>query len=381
MNHAVRLLYLVFFLVISMAAVAKPLPTPEAPSLDARSYILIGYASGQTLAAKNPDKQVEPASITKLMTTYIVFDEIKQGHLSPDEKVTISKKAWQMGGSKMFIEVGSQVSVDKLLHGMVTASGNDATVALAEHVAGTESTFTDYMNQYARELGMTNSHFMDASGWPHDNHLMSARDIATLMGALIRDFPDLYDKYFHEQKFTYNGIEQYNRNSLLWSDDSVDGGKTGHTESAGYCLTASAKRDDMRVISVVTGTDSNSARKSQSAALLNYAFRFFETGKLFDSGKQISELRVWKGDQTTLPVVADGAVNITYPRGQRDALTTSAELPSHLSAPVKKGDRLGTLNVKYNGELLEGVPLYAGKSINEGGIFRQLSDEFWMLFE
>ncbi|MES1941936.1 beta-lactamase [Salinisphaera sp. T5B8] len=381
MSHAKRLLYFVFLLMVTASALAKPLPIPEPPSLDARSYILIDFDSGQVLAAKNAEQRVEPASITKLMTTYIVFDELKKGNISPDDKVTISEKAWRMGGSKMFIEVGTQVSVDDLLHGMITASGNDATVALAEYVAGTESTFADYMNQYGREIGLENSHFVDASGWPHENHYMSAHDIARLLGAIIRDFPDLYQQYFNEKKFTYNGIEQYNRNSLLWSDDSVDGGKTGHTESAGYCLSASAKRDGMRTIAVVTGTNSNNARKSQTAALLNYGFRFYESGHLFDAGKQIAEVRVWKGDDTMLPVVAKGAVDVAFPRGQRDALTTSAELPSTLLAPIKKGERLGTLEIKYGTKTLAQVPLYAGKDIERGGIFRQLTDEVMMMFE
>jgi D-alanyl-D-alanine carboxypeptidase (penicillin-binding protein 5/6) len=264
---------------------------------------------------------------------------------------------------------------------MVTASGNDATVALAEFVAGTESTFADYMNQYGREIGLENSHFVDASGWPHENHYMSAHDIARLLSAIIRDYPDLYAEYFNEKKFTYNGIEQYNRNSLLWSDDSVDGGKTGHTEAAGFCLSASAKRDGMRTVAVVTGTTSNNARKSQTAALLNYGFRFFETGKLYDAGAEISELRVWKGDDTMLPVVAQGPVNVSFPRGQREALTTSAELPSQLLAPVEEGERLGTLKIKYDTEVLAQVPLYAGKKIERGGIFRQLTDEVMMMFE
>lgn len=381
MNYANRLFCFFLFVFISASTWAKPLPIPEPPSLDASSYILMDFDSGQILAGKTPDKRIEPASITKLMTTYIVFDEITKDNLALDDKVTISEKAWRMGGSKMFIEVGSRVSVDELLHGMITASGNDATVALAEYVAGTESTFADYMNQYAKELGMTGSHFVDASGWPHENHYMTAHDIARLLSAIISDFPDLYDQYFHEKKFTYNGIEQYNRNSLLWSDDSVDGGKTGHTESAGYCLSASAKRDNMRVIAVVTGTNSNNARKSQTSALLNYGFRFYENGHLFDAGKQIAEIRVWKGDQTMLPVVANGAVNVAFPRGQRDTLTTSAELPSHLAAPISKGDRLGTLNVKYDEQVLAEVPLYAGADIAEGGIFRQLTDEVMMMFE
>ncbi|ROO25096.1 D-alanyl-D-alanine carboxypeptidase family protein [Salinisphaera orenii] len=381
MHHATRLFHAVVLLFVATPVLAASLPIPEPPNLEARSYILVDFDSGQVLAAKNAEKAIEPASITKLMTTYILFDEIDQGNIALDDKVTISEKAWQMGGSKMFIEVGEQVSVDDLLHGMITSSGNDATVALAEHVGGTESSFADYMNQYARDLGLTDSHFVDASGWPHEDHVMSAHDIARLLGAIVRDFPDLYDQYFHQKKFTYAGIEQYNRNSLLWSDDSVDGGKTGHTESAGYCLAATAKRDDMRLVSVVTGTDSNNARKSQSQALLNYGFRFYESSQLFDADKQISEIRVWKGDETMLPVVADGAVHVAYPRGKRDELSTSAELPSNLSAPVKDGERLGTLHVKYGDKTLAEVPLYAGQAIAEGGIIRRLTDEVMMMFE
>ncbi len=381
MNPLVRFLCLGLLLLTASAATARPLPIPDPPTLDVDSYILMNAQSGQVLAAQDPDAPIEPASITKLMTIYIVFDEISKGNLALDDKVTISEHAWRMGGSKMFVEVGTQVSIDLLLHGVVTSSGNDATVALAEHIAGTENTFADYMNQYASNLGLTNSHFMNSTGWPAENHYMSARDIGKLMRALIQDFPELYDQYFHEKQFTYNDIKQYNRNSLLWTDDSVDGGKTGHTQAAGYCLVVSAKRDGTRLVSVVTGTSSNNARKASSSALLNYGFRFFDSGKLFDEGATITELRVWKGDTKMLPVVADGAVYITFPRGRRDALQTTAELPETLTAPVAEGERLGTLNVKYNGRTLEAIPLYAGTTIAEGGIIRSLTDEVLMLFE
>ncbi len=381
MTPIVRFLCLGFLLTCAGTATARSLPIPDPPSLDTKSYMLMDAQSGQVLASQDPDERIEPASITKLMTVYIVFDELSKGNLTLEDNATISERAWRMGGSKMFVEVGTQVSIDLLLHGVVTSSGNDATVALAEHVAGTEDTFADYMNQYASNLGLTNSHFVNSTGWPAENHYMSAHDIGKLMRALIQDFPELYDQYFHEKQFTYNEIKQYNRNSLLWTDDSVDGGKTGHTQSAGYCLVVSAKRDGTRLVSVVTGTSSNNARKASSSALLNYGFRFFDSGKLFDEGAAIAELRVWKGDTKMLPVVADGAVHVTYPRGQRDALQTSAELPETLIAPVEKGERLGTLNVKYNDRVLEAIPLYAGATIAEGGIVRSLTDEVLMLFE
>ncbi|WP_348761382.1 D-alanyl-D-alanine carboxypeptidase family protein [uncultured Salinisphaera sp.] len=381
MLHLTRLVLAACALLVSLPVLAADLPIPSAPSLGAKTYILVDYGSGQTLAAKNPDQRVEPASVTKLMTAYIIFDEIAKNNLSPDDMVTVSKKAWEMKGSQMFLKVGDKVSVDKLIHGLITASGNDAAVALAEYVAGTTSTFVDYMNQYARQLGMDNSHFQDVNGLPQDGHYMSARDIATLYAAIVREFPKLYDTYFHNKKFAYNGIQQYNRNTLLWSDGRVDGGKTGHTETAGYNLVASAKSDGMRVISVVTGTNSENARKSQAEALISYAFRFYQEAELFGADKQIAKIRVWKGDETEVPVVAEGPIRVAYPRGKRDSLTTSAELPSHLSAPVQKDERLGTLAIKYNGETLKEEPLYAAKTIAEGGYIRQAMDEILMMFQ
>ncbi len=381
MLHIKRLVLATCALLASMSVMAADLPIPSAPSLGAKTYILVDYGSGQTLAAKNPDQRVEPASVTKLMTAYIVFDEIAKNNLSPDDMVTVSKKAWEMKGSQMFLKVGDKVSVDKLIHGLITASGNDAAVSLAEYVAGTTSTFVDYMNQYAKQLGMGNSRFQDVNGLPQEGHYMSARDIATLYAAIVREFPKLYDTYFHNKKFAYNGIQQYNRNTLLWSDDRVDGGKTGHTESAGYNLVASAKADGMRVISVVTGTNSENARKSQAEALISYAFRFYQEAELFGADKQIAQIRVWKGDETQVPVVAQGSIDVAYPRGKRDKLTTSAELPATLSAPVEKGERLGTLAIKYNDQVLKEEPLYAGKTIAEGGYIRQAMDEILMMFQ
>ncbi|HLQ86717.1 MAG TPA: D-alanyl-D-alanine carboxypeptidase family protein, partial [Salinisphaeraceae bacterium] len=361
-------------------AVAKPLPIPDPPSIHASSYILIEAKSGQTLAGANENKPVEPASITKLMTTYIAFDAIAAGELALDDMVNVSEKAWRTGGSSMFIEVGTQVSVEQLLHGIITASGNDATVALAEHIAGSESAFADYMNQYAKELGMVNSHFVNSTGWPAENHRMSAHDMARVLIAIIHDFPDLYGQFFQQEEFTYNNITQMNRNSLLWSDPSVDGGKTGHTEAAGYGLAASAKRENVRLVSVVTGAASENARISASRSLLNYGFRFFETGQLFGADEPVTELRIWKGDSKMLPVVAKGAVHIAYPRGTRDQLSTSAELPQTLMAPVEQGQKLGTLKIKYGNETLQTIPLYAGETVAKGGIVHNLVDEVLLLF-
>lgn len=368
-------------LLLGACAPAFALPIPQPPSFPADSYILVAHKSGQVLAASKPNQPVEPASMTKIMTSYIIFDEITSGNLALDEMVPISEKAWRMGGSKMFIEVGNKVSVKHLLHGMITSSGNDATVALAEYVAGSEKAFAVYMNQYAAKLGLDNSHFANTTGWPAPGHRMSAHDIAALSGALIDHFPKLYQQFYSQKKFAWNDIEQYNRNSLLWTDPSVDGIKTGHTKSAGYCLAASAKREDMRLISVVTGTSSDNARKSASAALLNYGFRFFETHKLFDAGAPVTEVRVWKGGQNMLPITARGAVYVTAPRGNRENLTTKAELPARIIAPVAKGQRLGTLTIAYDGTTLNKVPLYAGEAIAAGGFVGRMIDEFWLLFQ
>lgn len=381
MTKIVRFLTLGLLLTVSGMAIAEPLPIPAPPSLNATSYILLDATSGQVLAASNPNKPVPPASITKLMTLYITFDSIKSGNISLDDKAKISRKAWRTGGSTMFLEVGEKVPVDKLIEGVIVVSGNDAAIALAEHIAGTVKAFAGYMNQYAKRLGLTNSHFINASGLPHEEHYMSAHDMARVLGAIIHDFPKLYKKYFHDKKFTFNNITQYNRNSLLWTMDAVDGGKTGHTQAAGYCLVSSAKKNGMRLIAVVTGAPSENARISQSSALLNYGFRFFKTGKLFDKGEVVTKVRVWKGDSKMLPIKADDAVHITFPSGRRDELTTTAKLPKTLMAPIQKGQRLGTLQIKYGQQLLRAVPLYAGKTIAEGGIIRSLVDEVLMMFQ
>ncbi|MCP4979581.1 MAG: D-alanyl-D-alanine carboxypeptidase, partial [Gammaproteobacteria bacterium] len=275
-------------------AAAKPIPDP--PTLKASSYFLVDFDSGRVLAEKNPDDHVEPASITKLMTAYLVDKAIADGDVSLDEMVTISEKAWRMKGSKMFVEVGKQVTVEELLKGLIIQSGNDASVALAEHIAGSESAFAGYMNHQAQLLGMTNTNFVNATGWPDENHYSSARDIAALTRVIIREFPESY-RYYKEREYTFNKIRQFNRNRLLWRDETVDGVKTGHTEAAGFCLVASAERDEMRLISVVLGTDSDKARTQSSQSLLNYGFRFYETHKLYRDDEVLKTARIWYGDQ------------------------------------------------------------------------------------
>lgn len=365
---------------LSLVLQAAPSPVPSPPKLAAKSFLLIDANSGRVLAEKNIDKKIEPASITKLMTAYVVYKELESGRLSMDEEVTISKKAWRMKGSKMFVEVGKQVKVKTLLNGLIVQSGNDASVALAEHIAGTESTFADYMNQYAQSLGMTNSHFVNSTGWPHKDHRTTARDIATLSKAIITEFPERY-KLYKQKQFTYNGIKQYNRNKLLWRDKSVDGLKTGHTESAGYCLVASAERDDMRLISVVLGTKSDKARASISQALLSYGFRFYESNKLYSAAETLKTARVWMGHKENVSIgLADDLV-ITIPRGQYKYLNAVMDINASIDAPVSKKQVLGTLRIMYNDKELLSRPLIALQSIEQGSLWQQSRDYLLQLFQ
>ena len=365
---------------LSFLLQAVPSPVPSPPKLAAKSYLLIDANSGRILAEKNIDKKIEPASITKLMTAYVVYKELESGRLTLDEKVTISKKAWRMQGSKMFVEVNKKVSVETLLKGLIIQSGNDAAVALAEHIAGTESTFADYMNQYAQSLGMTNTHFVNSTGWPHKDHRTTARDIATLSRAIITEFPERY-KYYSQKAFKYNGIKQYNRNKLLWRDKSVDGLKTGHTESAGYCLVASAKRNDMRLISVVLGTKSEKARTDISQALLNYGFRFYESNKLHGAAESLKTVRVWMGNKENVSIGLADDLYITIPRGQYKYLNVKMDINANLEAPVKKGQQVGTLRIVYDDEELLSRPLIALQTIDKGSIWQQSRDYILQWFQ
>lgn len=369
--------FTLLFLFVSSANAAVPIPAP--PEVAAKNYILVDANSGRVLAEKEADIKVEPASITKLMTSYVIYHELDAGRLSMDDMVTISEKAWRMGGSRMYVEVDKQVSVHDLMKGLIIQSGNDATVALAEHVAGTEGAFVDMMNQYAAKLGMTETTFKNSTGWPEEGHLTTARDISKLAMAVIREFPEHY-AWYKEKVFTYNNIKQYNRNKLLWSDDSVDGVKTGHTESAGYCLVASAVRSDMRLVSVVLGTDSEKARASVSQSLLNYGFRFFETHKLYAAGEVLNRSRVWKGDSEKVSLGLLKDLYITIPRGSYGQLEAVMDVDTNIEAPLDKGSQHGAVRVNLAEEEMLHTPLVALESVGEGSIFQRAKDHILQLF-
>jgi len=338
------------------------------------------YNSGDVLAGSKFDEHMEPASLTKLMTAYVVFDELKRGDIKLTDQVTVSEKAWRMEGSRMFIEVGKKVPVDKLLDGMIVQSGNDATVALAEYVAGDESTFSTLMNNHAEALGLKNTHYINSTGLPHKDHYTSAHDLALLGAALIRDFPEYYDR-FSIKRYVYNGINQYNRNKLLWRDKYVDGIKTGHTDSAGYCLVSSALKDGMRLISVVMGTKSEEARARESQKLLNFGFRFYETHQLYAAGKPLTQARVWKGAKDNVALGLRKPLYVTIPRGRYDDLQASMSLHSQITAPLSRGQTFGSVSVTLDGVNLDSRPLVALQDVAEGDIFDRLTDEFLLLFE
>ncbi|HEX7028740.1 MAG TPA: D-alanyl-D-alanine carboxypeptidase family protein [Gammaproteobacteria bacterium] len=362
-------------------------PVPAPPEMAASAYILQDFHSGEIIAEENADMRIEPASITKIMTTYVVFDAIRNGRLSLDDKALISEKAWRnpevpgwMQGSRMFAEVNTRVSIADLLRGLIIQSGNDASVALAEHVGGTEAAFVDIMNAYVEKLGLTNTHYLNSTGWPVEGHYTSARDVATLSRALIRDFPELY-QMFSERRFTYNNISQSNRNTLLWKDDSVDGIKTGHTESAGYCLAASAERDGMRLLAVVMGTADNDARIKYSQSLLNYGFRFFETARLFAGNDSIKDVRVWKGGVESVQVGLAEDLYVTIPRGEYDNLKSTMNVRRDVFAPVEQHEVLGQLIVELNGEAIREVPLIAFGGVERGNIFQRIIDHVVYMLE
>ena len=355
-------------------------PVPSGPEIGARGYVLLDHNSGRILASKNENERMDPASITKLMTAYAVFRTLKSEQITLDDQVMISEKAWRTSGSRMFIEVGTRVTVNELLQGMIVQSGNDASVALAEYVAGNEAVFAQLMNQYAAELGMLNTQYQNSTGLPANDHYTSANDIARLATQLIQEFPEYYN-WYSQKEFTYNKITQKNRNALLWRDPSVDGLKTGMTDAAGYCLVSSAKRDDMRLISVVLGTKSSSARAKDSQALLNYGFRFYETRLLYTAGDAVTEARVWKGATETAGIGLQQDLYITIPRGSYAQLEAKLDLPPQLIAPVDHTARLGTVRVNLNSEMVAEANLFALSSINEGTLWQIAKDSVLLWFE
>jgi len=367
-------------LATACAVQAGPSLIPSPPRLAASGFVLMDYHSGQILASSNPAQRLEPASLTKLMTAYVVFHEIETGHIGLDDMVRISEKAWRMPGSRMFIEVGKEVSVEQLLQGMIIQSGNDASVALAEFVAGSEENFVPLMNAHAENLGLKGTHFVNSTGLPNPDHYTTAIDMARLAAALIRDYPKYY-KWYSVKQYTFNNITQRNRNLLLDRDDSVDGLKTGHTESAGYCLVASARRDEMRLISVVMGTHSEKARAQESQKLLNYGFRFYETHRLYAANTPLKEMRIYKGDSENLPLGLTTDLYVTVPRGQYKSLSASLSISKTLIAPVNVGQRLGNVSVTLGDEAIVERPLVALQQIAEGGLWQSIKDNTILLFQ
>ena len=381
MKHSIfRTVCIAAMLTLALQPATAQIAAPSAPRLNANAYLLIDFASGRVLASQNPDDILEPASITKLMTAYAAFRAIRSGQINLDDRVLVSEKAWRTPGSRMFIDVGSRVPVEELLPGMIVQSGNDASVALAEHIAGTEDSFAEIMNQLAAELGMTSSRYFNSTGLPADGHVTSATDIAKLAATLIREFPDYY-KWYSQKEYSYNGITQANRNILLSRDESVDGMKTGYTESAGYCLVSSAERNGMRLISVVLGTKSPAARANESQALLNYGFRFFESHQLWEAGEIISDARVWKGEENNTSLVVREPVFVTLPRGQLDNLETEIELPDRLTAPLSSSIPIGEVRAKLGIDTIVSVPIYSAADVPEAGLLDAAWDELLLWFD
>ena len=367
-----------FFMFLFAIVEAAVTPNPSFPIVVAKSYILQDFESGKVIAELNADYLLPPASITKLMTAYIVLQELKMGNISLAEEVLISDKAWRMVGSRSFIEVNTKVSVEVLLRGMITQSGNDAAVALAEHIAGSEETFIRMMNEYAQNLGMVNTNYQNSTGLPSPNHYTTARNISTLSSAIIRNFPDYY-KWYAEKKFTYNNIVQYNRNKLLWRDKSVDGLKTGHTKEAGYCLAASAKRGNMRLISVVLGALSENARAQEAQKLMNYGFRFFETHALYITYEKITSTKIWKGADENLNLGLKRTLSVTVPRGLYKELVINIDINNTIISPIIQGFKLGVIEVYLEDNLITQRPLISLHAIENAHWWRCLIDAFLLL--
>lgn len=353
---------------------------PAPPKLGVGSFIVVDFNTGAVLAEHNADERAEPASLTKIMASYVAADALASGAVALDDVTTVSEKAWRMEGSRMFIEVNNQVSVDELLQGIIIQSGNDASVALAEHISGSEEVFASVMNQQAARIGMVNSSFANSTGLPDPGTYSTARDLALLAVAFVRDFPDIYRR-FAEKEFTYAGIRQFNRNRLLVRDSSVDGIKTGHTEAAGYCLVSSAQRGDMRLVVVVMGAESDTDRTDASQALLNYGFRFFESRKIYGGDETVASSKVWKGetDQVELGVARD--LYVTIPRGKYDAIEAVAEIDELVEAPVERGQAIGKLVMKLDDQVVASTPLVAISAVAKGSIFSRAVDGVMMMFE
>jgi D-alanyl-D-alanine carboxypeptidase (penicillin-binding protein 5/6) len=370
----------VALLLVCSAAFSASVPIPKAPTLDARAYILMDYESGKVLGEEKADERMEPASLTKLMTAYAVFKALKENRLKLDDMVPISEHAWKAEGSRTFVQVGTSVPAEILIKGMIIQSGNDATIALAERIGGSEPAFAQLMNEYSKRLGMKNTHWMDASGLPNADHYTTARDMALMARALISEFPEYY-KYYSMKEFTWNKHKQQNRNGLLTRDPTVDGMKTGHTDSAGYCLVTSAKRGNMRLITVVLGTPSIKAREDGSAALLNYGYTFYETAKLKSRGDTILTPRVYRSAVENPPVGVLQDIVVVVGRGEAANLKTTATVTEPLIAPLPANKPVGTLTVTTQaGDPVAKVPLYPLKTVEEGGLWTRMVDSVKLWF-
>ena len=377
-------IFLSLMLLGASSAWANQAPLPAPPQLAAKSYVLMDGASGNVLVENNADQRLPPASLTKLMTAYIATLEIRNGKIGEQDKVTISEHAWRTGGaasggSTMFLPVNSQATVDELLHGVIIQSGNDASIAIAEHIAGSEDAFADMMNATAERLGMKNSHFMNATGLPHPDHYSSAHDMAILARAIINEDAEHYAIY-SQKEFLWNNIKQPNRNLLLWRDRTVDGLKTGHTNEAGFCLVASAVRDGARMITSVFGTDSESARAAETQKLLTYGFRFFETRTFYQKGAELAQAPVWKGQASQVKAGLAQDLTLTLPKGQLEKLQASMTLNQQITAPIAQGDVIGKVEVKMGDQVVHSADLVALEAVEEGGFFRQLWDSIRLFF-
>lgn len=375
-----RVNFFTFFLFVFTVFSAHAAIVPAPPQLAATAYLVMDSETGEVLVESGADGRFAPASLTKMMTSYIVEREIAEGNISETDLVPISVNAWKTLGSRMFIREGTQVPLGDLLRGVIIQSGNDASVALAEYIAGSEEAFADLMNLHAARLGLTNTNFVNATGLPADNHYSSPRDLALIGRALIRDFPEQY-KIYKEKYFTFNKIKQPNRNRLLWRDDTIDGIKTGHTEEAGYCLVASALRDDMRLISVVLGTSSDEARAQESQKLLAYGFRFYRTFPLYKAGDVLNQAAIWKAQSNTVRLGLAEDLAVTIPRGQEDGLAATLDLPAVIEGPLGLGDTVGSLQIRLSGELIREVPLVALQSAEPAGFLKRTWHSVLLFFK
>ena len=376
-----KFIFYTFFLasIFILSTQVSSAPIPKAPNIDVSSYILIDYDSGMVIESKNPDLVLPPASITKIMTSYLAFTELHNKTLGLHDEVLISKNAWQTGGSKMFIEVGKKVKIQELLHGIITTSGNDASVAMAEHISGNEETFAIYMNQMADSLGMYNTNYANSTGLPNESLYTTARDISILARALIKNFPIEY-KLYSQKEYVFNDIKQYSRNKLLYLDDSVDGIKTGFTKKAGYCLATSAKRGSRRLISIVLGAKSPDQRTKASKSLLEYGFRFYETHKLFSSNQELTQARVFSGDKDYISLGVKDSSYITIPRRQIKNVKKKFIIDQNLTAPVSENEAIGYVAIELEGKTITTFKLFAMEPVSEGSFYRKTLDSIYRYF-